>query len=391
MSLAIAARLPAARWALLFGNFAIGCGVMVIAGTLNDLAHSLDVSISLAGQLIAISAAVMCFGAPLLAGVVSGFDRRRLLAASLLWYAAGHALCMLAPSYALLWPVRALSVLGAAVFTPQAAAAVGFMAPPEQRGRAMTFIFLGWSLASVAGMPLAAWLGESFGWRMAFFAVALLALAASGWVWVAIPDGVKPAALSRQAWRQAFTHPVLMAIVAVTALQAAGQFTLFSYMAPYYRLALGASPAQIGALFAWFGAFGLLGNVLVARHIDRVGAARVVTIVVVMIGVSLLLWPFATTFTTTALVLVPWALGCFAANSAQQARLGIAAPGLAAALLALNTSAIYFGQAVGAASGGWLVAHGGFAPLSWVGVVWLLGALGVSLWAARRTPAGGAV
>ncbi|MES1163280.1 MAG: MFS transporter, partial [Rhizobacter sp.] len=97
------------RWALMFGNFVIGCGVMSVAGTLNDMARSLDVSVALAGQLIAIAAAMMAFGAPLLAGWVAGFDRRRLLALALLWYGAGHVLCAFMPSYATLWPVRALT------------------------------------------------------------------------------------------------------------------------------------------------------------------------------------------------------------------------------------------------------------------------------------------
>ena len=125
-----ARRLGGVRWSLMFGNFVIGCGVMSVAGTLNDMAGSLNVSVALAGQLIAIAAATMCFGAPLLAGWVAGFDRRRLLALSLLWYAAGHAISALMPSYAALWPVRALTMLAAAVFTPQAAAAIGFMTPP---------------------------------------------------------------------------------------------------------------------------------------------------------------------------------------------------------------------------------------------------------------------
>ena len=90
------------RWALMFGNFVIGCGVMV-GGRHAERPRALaDVSVALAGQLIAIAAAVMCFGAPLLAGWVGGFDRRRLLALSLLWYAAGHALSALMPSYAAL-------------------------------------------------------------------------------------------------------------------------------------------------------------------------------------------------------------------------------------------------------------------------------------------------
>ena len=97
--------------------------------------------------------------------------------------------------------------------------------------------------------------------------------------------------------------------------------------------------------------------------------------------------PLATGFATMALVLVPWALGCFATNSAQQARLGLAAQALAPALMALNTSAIYLGQAIGAASGGVLLSHSGYTQLHWVGAVWMFVAIALSLWAgahARR-------
>ena len=380
-------RLPAVSWALLFGNFAIGCGVMVVAGSLNDLTRGLQVSVALGGQLITIGAVVMCFGAPLLAGWVSGFDRRRLLAWSLCWFAIGHALCALMPSYAALWPVRALTVLAAAVFTPQAAAAVGFMAPPERRGRAITFIFLGWSVASVLGMPMSAWVGETFGWRAAFGVVAGLSLIGAAWVAWALPDGVKPAALSLAAWKGVFTHPVLMAIVAVTALQSAGQFTLLSYFAPYSREVLGGSPSGLTLLFAWFGAFGLLGNLLLARHIDRIGAGGAATLAMLLIALSLLVWPLAGSMGAAMLAVTPWALACFAANSAQQARLGQAAPALAAALMALNSSAMYFGQALGASSGGWLISHGGYGPLAWVGLGMVLTAVAGSLWVSRRTPA----
>ena len=391
MSAAAGAAMPGApmparlRWALMFGNFVIGAGVMAVAGTLNDLSHSLNVSIALAGQLIAIAAATMAFGAPLLASWVAGFDRRRLLALALLWYAAGHAISALMPTYAALWPVRALTMLAAAVFTPQAAAAIGFMAAPRERGRAITFIFLGWSVSSVLGLPLSAWIGESFGWQFAFATIAALSLAAAVWVFAAMPDGVRPAALSMKAWRDVLTNPVLMAMVFVTALSGAGQFTLFSYFTPYYRNTLGASTEQITMLLMWFGAFGLIGNVVLTRVIDRVGPNIVVAFTLSLIALSLLAWPLAVTLVGTAVVLVPWALGCFASNSTQQARLGLAAPGLAPALMALNTSAIYLGQAIGASSGGWLISHGGYAPLHWVGLTWIVAAIVLSLWAGRRT------
>ena len=375
---------PSLRWALLFGNFVTGCGMMVVVGTLNDITRSLKVSVSTAGQLITIAAAVVCVGAPLLAGWVAGFDRRRLLMLAMLWFAAGHALCALAPSYAVLWPLRAVTLLAAAVFTPQAAAAIAFMAPATERGRHITFIFLGWSLASVLGLPIASWLGESFGWRTAFLAIAAMSLVAAGWVAAVVPDGVKPAGLSVRDWRQVLTNPVLMAMVLVTALSGAGQFTVFSYLAPYYRNALGASTEQVSLLLMWFGAFGLLGNVVLSRVIDRVGANAAVATTLGLIGLSLLLWPLAGSMASMAVISIPWALGCFASNSTQQARLSMAAPALAPALLALNTSAIYLGQAAGAGSGGWLIAHGGFAPLSWLGVTWITLAVALSLWVGRQ-------
>jgi predicted MFS family arabinose efflux permease len=175
-----------------------------------------------------------------------------------------------------------------------------------------------------------------------------------------------------------------MAIVAVTAFSAAGQFTLFSYFAPYYRQVLGASAGEASALFLVFGIFALAGNVLLTRRIDRLGPARCVALGLGGIALALAAWPLAAGVLATGLVLVPWALGCFSSNSAQQARLGQAAPAWASALMALNSSAIYLGQAVGAAGGGALIAVGGYAPLSWVALAWVALALGVSLWAGRR-------
>jgi predicted MFS family arabinose efflux permease len=376
-------------WALLFGNFVIGCGVMVVAGSLNDLTRSLQVSVAVGGQLITVAAVVMAVGAPLLAAAVSGMDRRRLLALALAWYALGHALCALMPDFASLLPPRALSMLAAAVFTPQAAAAIGWLAPPAQRGRAITFVFLGWSAASVFGMPLHSYIGEAFGWRYAFGLVAVLAALGAGWVWRALPNGIRPPALGRAAWGEVVTHPALMAIVAVTAMSGAGQFTLFAYFAPYYRQMLQADASTISGLFAWFGAFGLVGNVLLSRHVDRVGAGRAVTALLVGVAASVALWPLARTPAMVMVVILPWALGCFAANSAQQARLGAAAPALAAALMALNTSAIYLGQALGAAGGGALMAANQaagrptFAQLNLVALAWLAAAVATSFWAGR--------
>jgi len=269
--------MDAARWALLAGNFVIGCGVMVVGGTLNDLTQSLKISVAQGGHLIAIAAVMMGVGAPILAAAVSRFDRRTLLTWAMLWFALGHALCALAPDYDWLWPIRALTVLSAAVFTPQAAATMGFMSTPAHRGRSITFVFMGWSIASVAGMPLAAWIGERMGWRVAMMLIALGALAAAWLVRASLPAGIKPPALSLRSWRKVLRSPLLMAVVLVTACQSAGQFTVLAYAAPYYKQDFGASPEEISLMFAWFGGLALAGNLLLNRVVDKMGAARAVT------------------------------------------------------------------------------------------------------------------
>jgi predicted MFS family arabinose efflux permease len=369
---------------MLAGNFAIGCGVMVTAGSLNNLVSELQVSVALGGQLISVAAAAMALGAPLLAMLWGDSDRRILLTAALLWFAAGHALSALMPDYALLLPVRAVAVLGAAVFTPQAAAAIAVMAPASERGRTMTFVFLGWSLASVLGMPLHAWIGETFGWRWAFALVTVLSTAAALAVWRTVPPGVRPAPLPLRSWATVLRHPLLMGLVAVTVLSGAGQFSLFTYFAPYYRRVLGASPETVSLLFLWFGAFGLLGNVLLTRWIDRLGATRCVNIGLCLVAAAMLAWPLALTVPLMSIVILPWALGVFSSNSAQQARLSAAGPAFAPALLALNTSAIYLGQAIGAAAGGAMLAASGFGGLHLPALAFIAMALGLSLWLGRR-------
>lgn len=377
--------LPNVLWSLLFGNFVIGTGVMVVPGTLSDIGHSLQVSVASAGQLISAGALLICLGAPLFAALVAGWDRRRLLALSMLWYGVLHALCAAMPDFASLLPVRVLTMISPAIFTPQAAACVGLLVPEQQRGRAITFVFLGWSVASVLGMPLGALLGGTLGWRSAFLLVAVLGVISAAWVWRVMPNGVKPPSLSRAAWRATLQSPALMLCILVTVLYSAGQFVLFAYFAPYYKAVLNVTPLQLSLLLAWFGAFGLIGNVWMSRHIDRLGASRMVLTGVASMALSLAIWPLGTTLLLAGLVSVPWALGCFASNSAQQARLVGLAPALASGSIALNTSAMYAGQAVGAASGGLLISQGHMSQLHWAGLTGLLLAMGLSWWATGLT------
>ncbi len=381
--------LPAVLWPLMFGNVVIGTGVMVVAGLLNEIRDALSVSVSSAGQLISVSALLVCLGAPLLAMLVGRWDRRRLLVGSLLWYALFHALAALAPGFDSLLAARVLAMLSAAVFTPQAAACIGQLVPAAQRGRGITFVFLGWSVASVLGTPLGAWIGGTFGWRWTMGLMALLSVMAALWLQMRMPPRVVPPPLSASAWRQTLLSPTLMLTLSITVVSAAGQFIFFSYMAPYVAERFGLGATALSSLLLVYGLCGFVGNAVVSRWIDRIGPARAMAWALGSIAAGMGLVSLTGSFSAMVLAIVPWGLGVFAANSSQQARLLQLSPLLAPASIALNTSAMYAGQAIGAGGGGWLVLHQGLPSLPLAGAVVLVCALALSLWAshqARRHP-----
>jgi predicted MFS family arabinose efflux permease len=188
------------------------------------------------------------------------------------------------------------------------------------------------------------------------------------WVWRAVPVGIAVPPLSFADWRGVITHPALLLTLAVTALSAAGQFTHFTYWAPIFKSELNAQPWLISTLFAFFGAFGVLGTLLAAKHINRIGAARMIMLLLGLMLASLLIWPIVRGVVWLTLIpLALWGLACFSTNSSQQARLMGIAPALAGASIALNTTMIYLGQAVGAFAGGALINSGAMHQLVWAG------------------------
>jgi DHA1 family inner membrane transport protein len=135
---------------------------------------------------------------------------------------------------------------------------------------------------------------------------------------------------------------------------------------------------------------GLTASVVITRVIDRFGTARMVAWLLLLMAVSFALWPLAGHVVWLALAIVPWSIGCFAVQSVQHARLTSMAPLLAPASMALNSAAIYVGQAIGAVTGGAMLAIAGFGLLSWAALAWIVLALVLSQWAAARQRAASA-
>ena len=365
--------------ALLFGNFVIGTGILLPAGMLTDLADAFQITVPAAGMLMVASGIVVALGAPLIAAFTSSIDRRAILAFSLLLYVAGHALAAFSTSFEMLVATRVLIAIGAAIFTPQAAATLGALVPADRRASAITLAFVGWSLATVAGMPMGGLIAHTIGWAAGFVIMAVISAIALIAVWISVPPRVQIAPLSVTSWRAVATNPALMLVLLVTILNGSGQFTLLTYLNPSLKASLAADPTEVALILAWFGVWATVGNVIASRFVARIGPGQVVTASLIMIFLALGLWGVSANVLPLVLgAAALWGLGTFSSNSVQQARLSAMAPDLASASVALNTSAMYIGQGTAAALGGSLIKVGHMAALPLAGAAIILAAATLS-------------
>jgi predicted MFS family arabinose efflux permease len=348
-----------ARNALLAGNLVTGTAVLGPAGMLPELAAGLDVSIQAAGWLVTFGAIIMCFGSPLMAWATTRIDRRTLLTVTLAVIALGHVASMLAPNYALLLAARLLLLAVAAVYTPQAASTIALLANDKERPGAIAYVFIGWSLAVAAGLPLMTFLAAQFGWRAAYAGIAVLAFAATFLNWVSLPRGLLGEPVSVASWLAIARNRQIVLLLLITILVLSGTFQIFVFIGPLFAELAGAGPQTIGVTIAAMGVIGLLGNVATTRIVGAVGPYRMSIVLVGTMLAGLIVWALgAGSLIAMLLGSALSSVGFAASNSIQQARLSMAAPLLASASIALNTSAIYVGQAIGSAIAGMLIAQG---------------------------------
>jgi MFS transporter, DHA1 family, inner membrane transport protein len=370
--------------ALLFGNFLIGTGVLIPAGMLNQLSQHFNLTPSVTAQLMLISGVVVGIGAPLAAAFTSRIERRFLLTSALLLYVLGHFASGITDDFMLLQIFRALTVVGAAIFTPQAAATLGVLLPPEKRPGAIAFIFIGWSIAAVVGVPVANLMADNFGWQSVYLTMAALSALGLAWVWSSVPTKVFTPPLNLASWKQALADPVIVTVLAVTLVSFIGQFVVYSYVAPILTKGFGANASLVSLGFAASGLAGVIANSIASRVAHRLGVDTVIGAGLAMIALGMLVLGLG--FGTFAFAMIALAIvgaGNFSSNSLQQSRLAQIAPAIAGATIALNTTFVYAGQAVGTWIGGRIISGGVSSTSAYVAVSFAVVALALSLLAQR--------
>mgnify|MGYP001070762604 CR=1 FL=1 len=370
--------------ALLLGNFVIGTSIMGPSGMLNELSSDLGVSIRDAGLLITFGAAALFICSPLSAWLTGRFDRRKFLGSLVLLLALCNLASAFAPDYATLMAIRLVMMVVAAPFTPQAAGTVSLIVPVEKRGSTIAYVFLGWSLAAAAGLPMVTIIAGYAGWRTAFLCIS--ALSCIGFlllIW-RLPPRVSGVAVELKTWVSLGRNPLVVMLLLITVLQMSGQFVIFTFMAPLLTRLAEATPAAIAVVFSLYGIFGFIGNVAATQLVDRWGGYRTSLVFVTVLLIGMSAWAIgAGMLAAMAIGVSIWGLGFASSNSMQQVRLVGAAPLFAGASVSLNTSVLYVGQAIGSAIGGMLFVRDMLHTAGYVAVAFVVVALLVVLMTRR--------
>jgi DHA1 family inner membrane transport protein len=371
------------KYGLMLGNFATGLCILAPAGMLPVLAEGVGVGIREAGLLVTYGAVILCFGSPLVAWLTTRIDRRTLLVGSLAFMVVGQAASAIAPNYATVLALRLAMVAGAAAFTPQAASTIVLLVAAKDRSRAIAFVFLGWSLAVAGGLPLLTFVAAYVGWRGAFAFASLAALVPAILLMFALPRELRGPPLSLHSFNVLARSRKILLLLLITILSIASQIIVFVYLAPLLQKLAGASHEVIGLMFALFGVAGFIGNVVATNLVNRLGGWVTSGIFLACIVIGLSLWSFGAGILPVMGVGITFmGLGFAATNSMQQARLVQAAPELSSASVALNTSSVYIGQAIGSGVGGIMFGLGWLNGIGFVGLAFV--AAGLAVWSMTR-------
>ena len=344
--------------ALMLGNVVTGCAVLAPAGMLKELSEGLDVSIRTAGLLITFGAIVLCVGSPVTAWLTSRIERRMLLSVTLGALAASNIASAFAPDYASLLGLRLVMLAIGVIYTPQAAGTAAMIVPETRRGSTVAYVFLGWSLAAAIGLPLIALVAHRYGWRAAYGGIGALGIVSLLLLTWRLPRGLLGAPVQLRTWLDLARNRLVVLLLLITTLYMSGQFVIFTFMGPLLARLTGAGADAIGLVFAIYGTFGFIGVAVATRIVDGWGPYRTSLLSISMVLAGIAGWALtAGNYLLMACSVAVWGLGFASSNSMQQVRLITAAPPMASASVALNTSVLYIGQAIGSAVGG--ILYGG--------------------------------
>jgi predicted MFS family arabinose efflux permease len=356
----------------------------LIAGLLPSIGEEMAVTAGQTGQVVLGYSLAYAIGTPLLSALLGGVGRRRVLAGGQLILAVGALLIAISPMFLWVVSARTLLAVGAGLFTATALATAAMIAAPGQRGRALQVVSMGQSLAVLLGVPAGAYVATHFSWRIDYFVIAAMALAASLALYLRLPKGMpgdqqslveRVRVLGNRGVAPALLTTLLFMVAAYPPLVFLGPVMsgagISHDLLPFPLLANG-----IGAVLA---------SAIAGRIADRLGnKATVVLATLVMIAALAVFIPLPllptelrapTLFVTFGVLgFVGW--GYWIAHCSEMAHL---APTSVPVAISLNLTALNVGVAIAAVVGGAIVDSWGANALGFAAVPIAVGALFLAL------------
>ena len=366
--------------ALALGGFAIGTTEFVTMGLLPDIAKGIDESIPTTGHIITAYALGVVVGAPIIVSLGAKLPKRELAIGLILALGVGNAITAMASGYGPVMAARFVAGLPHGAYFGVASLLAASLVRPEYRGRAVSSVMLGLSVATVAGVPASTLLGQHFGWRSAYWAVLGIAVIAAAMIFAYVPHSPANRGASLRGELAALKRPQVLFAVAAGMVGFGGLFAMYSYIAPIVTDVTDLSRSWIAWFLLAFGLGSVLGSwaagMLADWNIERTvlgGFAATVAVLAVFY--------FVADFVAPAMLLVfcVGMLGSIVAISLQMRLMHVA--GDAQMLGAsLNHSALNVANGLGAYFGGLVIAAGhGYRATSLVGVA--LAAAGLLIFA----------
>jgi DHA1 family inner membrane transport protein len=388
--------MPIALLALTISAFAIGTTEFVIVGLLPTIALDLGVNLPSAGLLVSLYALGVAVGAPVLTALTGKLPRKTLLLSLMVLFTMGNLLAWQAPGYTTLVVARVLTGLAHGVFFSIGSTIATSLVPREKAASAIAIMFTGLTVALVTGVPLGTFIGQHFGWRVSFLAVAALGAMAFAGSLAFVPSAIahgKPASLLQQL--KVLGEPRLLLVYAMTAVGYGGSFIAFTYMAPMLQQVTGFSAGAVSLVMLVYGVSVTVGNIWGGRLADRRGPIGALTIIFLALAAVLLVLTFAAPYPALMLATVlVWGAVAFGNVAGLQAYVVQQAehftPHAVDVASGLNIAAFNLGIAGGAWGGGVIVEHLGLVHTGWIGALVVLGALGLTMLSGRldrRNPA----
>ncbi|SDF81668.1 MFS transporter, DHA1 family, inner membrane transport protein [Lentzea fradiae] len=355
--------------ALALGGFGIGTTEFATMGLLPQIAETFGIPDYEAGHAISLYAAGVVVGAPLIAVLGAKLPRKGMLISLMMAVALGNGLSAIAQDKTLLLVARFVAGLPHGAFFGIAAVVATMLVAPERRGTAVARVMVGLTLANLVGVPLATAAGQQIGWRTAYLAVAVMAVATAAAIAAWVPKVAKVEGASMQAEVRAFGRPTVWFAIFTGMIGFGGMFAVYSYVAPLTTEVAGLPGGVVPWVLAVFGLGMTLGATFGGRFVDRSVTGSVFG---GLIAVCVILVLFGFTATMPVFLFVLLGLLGFVVQilaAALQVRLMDASPDAPALAASSNHSSLNLANGAGAWLGGLAIAAGwGYTSTAWVGV-----------------------